>query len=163
MGIPIFSFSGYSNTGKTTYIEKLVARLKSCNIRVGVLKHDSHGFEIDHKGKDSWRFSQAGADMVAIVSDAKFAVVEQRGRSLEDALAVFHSVDVIITEGYKFSEYPRIAVYREASGNELTGKPEEFFAIVTDKTFDTDTPQFPLDDPAPLAEFLLSRINVEQI
>ncbi len=159
MGIPVISFAGYSNTGKTTYIEKLVAKLKAWDIRIGVIKHDSHGFEIDHKGKDTWRFSQAGAEMVAIVSNEKFAVIEQRGCSLDDALKVFHDVDVIITEGYKFCEYPKIAVYRGASGNELAGPPDEFIAIVTDTKLDTDTPQYPLDDPEPLAEFILAYIR----
>ena len=162
MNIPMYSFAGYSNTGKTTFLEKLVAEFKSRGLRVGMLKHDSHGFEIDHEGKDTWRFSQAGADMVAIASDKKFAVIEQRGRDLESALEAFYDVDIVITEGYKFRDYPKLAVYREASGNGLAGSPEEFLAIVTDTKLDTDVPQFPLDDPKPTADFLIEHMRSKE-
>jgi len=155
MHVPLYSFSAFSNTGKTTFIEKLVAELKSRNLRVAVLKHDSHGFEMDREGKDTWRFTQAGADMVAIVSDRQTAVLENRKLTREDALSFFHDVDVILTEGYKFADCPKIAIYREASGNGLAGEPEDFEAIVTDAPFDTKVPQFPLDDVLPFAEYLL--------
>lgn len=159
MNIPMYSFAGYSNTGKTTFIEKLIAEFKSRGIRVGVLKHDSHGFQMDHEGKDTWRFSQAGADMVAIASNTQFAVIENRGVSLEDALEAFHDVDLIITEGYKFRDHPKIAVYREASGNGLAGDPSEFLAVVTDTKLDLAIPQFPLDDPIPTADFIIANMK----
>ena len=161
MSVPMIAFAGFSNTGKTTYIEKLVAYLKSEGLRVGVLKHDSHGFQMDREGKDTWRFTQAGADMVAIVSDVQTAVLENRKIELKEAVTFFHDVDILITEGYKFADCPKIAVYREASGNPLAGKPEDFEAIVTDTPFDCDTPQFPLDDVEPLAGFLIKKLHLK--
>ena len=62
--IPVISFIGRSGVGKTTYLEKLITELKSRNYRVGVIKHDIHGFEMDRPGKDTWRHAQAGADVV---------------------------------------------------------------------------------------------------
>ncbi|MCD8374435.1 MAG: molybdopterin-guanine dinucleotide biosynthesis protein B, partial [Oscillospiraceae bacterium] len=76
--IPCFTFVAYSNTGKTTYIERLIAELKSRGVRVGALKHDAHEFEIDKPGKDSWRFARAGADVVAVASATKAAVMDYR-------------------------------------------------------------------------------------
>lgn len=66
MGIPVLTFTAYSNTGKTTYLEKLIPCLKSAGLRIAVIKHDAHDFQADIEGKDSWRFAQAGADIVAV-------------------------------------------------------------------------------------------------
>ena len=158
MSIPLYSFAAFSNTGKTTFIEKLIIELKSRGLRVGVLKHDAHNFDIDKEGKDSWRFSQAGADMVAVSSEKQTAIIEHRTLGIEEAVAAFHDVDIILTEGYKFSGYPKIAVFRKASGNGLAGKPEDFQAIVTDTPLDCDVPQFPLDDVKPLADYLVKQL-----
>ena len=68
MGIPVLTFTAYSNTGKTTYLEKLIPCLKSAGLRIAVIKHDAHDFQADIEGKDSWRFAQAGADIVAVAS-----------------------------------------------------------------------------------------------
>ena len=72
-GIPVLGFAAYSGTGKTTLIERLVGSLKARGLRVAVIKHDGHDFEIDRRGKDSWRFTQAGADISVISSMAKTA------------------------------------------------------------------------------------------
>ena len=80
--IPLIAFSAYSGAGKTTLIEKLIVELKAQGLRLAVVKHDGHDFEIDHEGKDSWRFAQAGADMTVICSDERTAVIEQRGSDL---------------------------------------------------------------------------------
>ena len=72
MGIPVLTFTAYSNTGKTTYLEKLIPCLKSAGLRIAVIKHDAHDFQADIEGKDSWRFAQAGADIVAVASKRQF-------------------------------------------------------------------------------------------
>ena len=75
MNIPVIGFAAYSGTGKTTLIEKLLRRLKEKGFRVAVIKHDAHDFDIDREGKDSWRFTQAGADIMLISSEKKTAVI----------------------------------------------------------------------------------------
>ena len=119
--IPAFSVVGKSNTGKTTLIEKLLPELKRRGYRVATVKHDVHGFEIDHEGKDSWRHRQAGADVVVIASPDKMAMIEAlSGESpLEDILARVRGVDLIITEGFKRGPMPKIEVLRSARSMDL--------------------------------------------
>ena len=100
-GIPVLVFAGYSGNGKTTLIAKVLQKLKERGLQVAVIKHDGHDFEIDHEGKDSWRFSKAGADISIVSSAARTAYVEQRGRTLEDLLRMVHDVDLILVEGFK--------------------------------------------------------------
>ena len=136
--IPIYSVVAYSGTGKTTLLEKLIAELKSRGLRVAVIKHDAHEFDIDHEGKDSWRFTRAGADVTVVASESKAAIMENRPVTLESLLGKITDVDVILTEGYKSGKWPKIAVMRSATGKPLPIPAEECFAIVTDVDADDD-------------------------
>jgi molybdopterin-guanine dinucleotide biosynthesis protein B len=156
MSVPIYSIVGFSGSGKTTFLEKLIAELKRRNLRLGVVKHDAHRFEIDREGKDTWRFSHAGADVVAITSSEKAALIEQRELSLSDMVERIRDVDLILTEGYKLGDQPKIAIYRTASGKPLPGPDNSFFAIVTDANLDTQVPCFGLDDSAGVADLILA-------
>src|SRR6056297_805103 len=116
---PVVSIvAGQSGTGKTTLIEGLVPYLKERAYRVGVLKHDVHRFEIDKKGKDSYRFSEAGADTVVVSSAEKVAMIKQleREMSLDEILDLFSDVDIILIEGYKNNAFSKIEVFREEAG-----------------------------------------------
>lgn len=155
---PVVSFVAWSGTGKTTYLEKLVAELKSRGLRVAVLKHDAHEFEVDKPGKDSWRFTQAGADVTIVASATHAAILENRPVSAEELAARVTGVDLILTEGYKHGPWPKVGVNRAATGKGLPLPAEECLAVVTDAPPDTNTPCFPLDDPAPMAEFLIQQI-----
>jgi len=155
MKIPVISIIGYSGSGKTTLIEKLLPVLKGRGVRVGVIKHDSHHFEIDYEGKDTWRFTQAGADIVAIASQEKSVVMVSRELDLDAMCAAFTDVDIILTEGYKAGDKPKIEVHRAATGKPMYEKPENLLAIVTDVNLETDTPCFSMDDVEELVEFLL--------
>ena len=156
--VPIFSVVAYSGTGKTTLIEKLVFELKSRGLRVAVIKHDAHEFDIDHEGKDSWRFTRAGADVTVVVSETKAAVIESRPVPLETILGKITDVDIIITEGYKSGALPKIAVQRCATGKPLPLPAAECFAIVTDGAEYPGVPCFGLDDARGLADLLTSGI-----
>ena len=155
--IPVYSVVAYSGTGKTTLIEKLVEELKSRGLRVAVIKHDAHDFDIDHEGKDSWRFSRAGADVTVLVSSTKAAVIENRPVTLEALLNRITDVDIIITEGYKSGSMPKIAVQRNAAGMPLPVPPNECIAIMTDCQAHEGVPCFSLDDVSGLADFLMKR------
>ena len=130
--IPVFSVVAFSGTGKTTLIEKLVRELKQRGLRVAVVKHDAHEFEIDREGKDSWRFTKAGADVTAIVSATKAAIMENRAVTIEALLEKITDVDIIITEGYKAGPWPKIAVMRAATGKPLPIPMEDCIAVITD-------------------------------
>ena len=154
--IPVFSVVAFSGTGKTTLIEKLVTELKSRGVRVAVIKHDAHEFEIDREGKDSWRFTRAGADITVVVSGSKAAIIENRPVTLEALLAKITDVDIILTEGYKSGGWPKIAVQRSGTGKPLPVPPEECFAIVTDSAAYPGVPCFTLDDVRGLADLLIT-------
>lgn len=153
--IPIVSVVGKKNSGKTTFLEKLIPELRRRGYRVGTLKHDVHGFEIDHPGKDTWRMAQAGADAVAISSPERLAIISRRDREapMEAVAAAFgDSVDIMLTEGYKRSGAPKVEVSRRAISDSLLCTEDELIAIVSDQPFDLQTPQFDLDDAAGVAQ-----------
>ena len=156
--IPVVTFAAWSGTGKTTYLEKLVAELKRRGLRVAVLKHDAHEFEVDKPGKDSWRFTRAGADVTIVASATHAAILENRPVSAEELVQRVTGVDLILTEGYKYGPWPKVGVCRAATEKGLPLPAEDCLALVTDVPLSAAVPQFPLDDPAPMAEFLISRV-----
>lgn len=159
--IPVIAFAAWSGAGKTTLIEKIILRLKEYGLRVAVMKHDAHRFEIDHEGKDSWRFAHAGADITIISSAEKTAMVEQRQRTFRENLSLIHDVDLILVEGYKQEAVPRIGICRQATGKGLPHPVEDYIAVVTDdKTLETGcVPAFSLDDIEGITEFILRYIQ----
>ena len=161
--IPIYSIVAFSGTGKTTLLVKLVAELKARGLRVAVVKHDAHEFDIDHEGKDSWRFTQAGADVTVVASGSKAAIMENRPVPIESLLERITDVDVILTEGYKSGTWPKIAIQRGATGKPLPIAAEDCLAIVTDVRTDTGTPCFGLDDICGLADFIISDTKLKSI
>lgn len=153
---PVFSFIAWSGTGKTTYLERLTAELKARGLRVAVLKHDAHRFDIDREGKDSQRFAAAGADVVAIADGEKWALMEYRPVSFDGILAKITDVDLILAEGWHSEARNPIVVYRAASGKPPKLDPRTCLAAVSDVPLETgDRPLFPLDDPSPMAEYLI--------
>lgn len=132
-GIPVLGLSAYSGTGKTTLMEKLIAALTGRGLRVGAVKHDGHDFDIDHPGKDSWRFTQAGAAVTAVTSAEKTALIRQAGSSLEEILAQVGEVDIILVEGWKDSGISRIGLCRKAVGKDFPSPVERYVALVTDR------------------------------
>ena len=159
--IPVIAFAAWSGTGKTTLIEKLIRELKSRGLRLAVIKHDGHKFEIDHEGKDSWRFAQAGAEITMISSAEKTAYIEQGDLSLEQLLGMVHNVDLILVEGYKNKDLPQIGIARAETGKGFTAEPEHFIALVSDMELETDIPCFGLNDINAIADFILERTTMK--
>lgn len=158
--IPVVSIIGRSNCGKTTYLEKLIAEMKRRGYKVAVIKHDVHGFEIDRPGKDTWRHAQAGADVVCISSPQKMAMIKKVEQELPlDAVTGYITdVDIIFTEGYKREGRRKVEVFRREACIEPLYGPAELLAMVTDTVFYDDVPHFPLNDPAPMADFLIANV-----
>lgn len=157
-GIPVFSVVAYSGTGKTTLLEKLIPLLKERGLRVAVVKHDAHRFQVDREGKDSWRLTQAGADVTVLTNQERSVVMENRPTPLDGLLDRIRDVDLILTEGYKHGDWPKILLHRRATGKPLPLAPEECMAVLTDEKLQTDTPCYPLDAVEAVAELICSRL-----
>jgi len=156
LSVPVVSVVGKSNAGKTTFLEKLIRELKRRGYRVATIKHDRGGFEIDQPGKDTWRHAQAGSDVVVISSPEKIALIRrvEAELSLDEIVAILPPVDIVLTEGYKAGNKPKIEVVRQAIAHELLSAERELIAIVTDQPFATAVPQFGLDDASGVADLL---------
>ena len=162
--IPVISIvGGKSNSGKTTLLEKLIREAKCRGWRVATLKHDVHGFEMDQPGKDTWRHDRAGADVVAISSPQRIAVLERVSddQPLDEVLARIRGVDVIFTEGYKHANKPKIEVFRSAVHQELFSKLEELIAIASDIEFNNGIPCFGLDDVRGICDLIEEKFGIK--
>lgn len=152
--VPIITFAAWSGTGKTTYLEKLVPRLKAYGLRVGVLKHDGHGFDMDTPGTDTDRLTRSGADAVAISSPGGFAYLEWRPMDLEETIRHFEGVDLVLTEGYKGGPFSlRSPCTDRRRGKSLAVPPDSCLAVVSDTCLDVPCPLFPRMIPTPWQHF----------
>lgn len=159
--IPAIAFAAWSGTGKTTLVEKLIIELKARGLRVAAVKHDAHRFEIDKEGKDSWRFSHAGAEVTVVSSPEKTALIETRPHSLRELLSMIHDVDIILVEGWKNESLPKIGICRRATGEGLPAPAESYAAVVTDMEMENcPVPCFGLDEISAIADFVLENAKV---
>lgn len=165
---PVISFVARSGTGKTTFLAKLIPELKARGLRVGVLKHHAHASPFDVPGKDTYRLAQAGADVVVGACAVQVAVfLQEDGAADLDGVIARHfgGLDLVLAEGFKRGDYPKIEIHRTAGGP-LLGKllcgPGELMALVTDKPFANNLPQFDLEDAAGMADFLQTWLRGNQ-
>jgi molybdopterin-guanine dinucleotide biosynthesis protein B len=156
--VPIVSIVGKSNSGKTTLIEKLIPELTRRGYRVATVKHDLHGFEVDRKGKDSWKHRRAGAHTTVISSPKQLALIRtmDHDATLEEIGSRFiQDVDIIISEGYKKDTQPKVEVFRkEAHRKPLCTKADRLVALLSNQHFDLGVPCLDLDDVQGLADIL---------
>ena len=157
----VLGFSGYSGSGKTTLVEKLIRILKSQGLRVSVIKHDAHDFQIDKEGKDSYRFREAGADEVFISSGSKSARISNSPRSLNDTLSECTDSDIVLIEGYKYADIKKIGIALKQRGYELPCPVSDYEAIVTDDPpyfrGEKSIPVFHRDDAESLAAWIAEK------
>lgn len=158
--IPVYTIAAWSGTGKTTFLEQLLPRLKQRGLRVAVIKHDAHGLVFDASGKDSHRLARAGADLVVAAGPGQTVFLRQEQLEPRQIVEQISHVDLILTEGYKFGPYPKIGLFRSDSGRPLPGAAEDFAAIVTDVPQDTAVPCFHPSDIDGVADWLLAQIGV---
>jgi molybdopterin-guanine dinucleotide biosynthesis protein MobB len=155
--LPIVSIVGKSQSGKTVLMEQLIAEFKRRGYKVAALKHSHGGMEIDHPGKDSWRFAQAGSDAVFVSSPDKLAFIKNLNHDLniEEIMPILGpEFDLILAEGFRKSKTPKIEVHRKELGDDLLCSPEELSAIVTDGSLDIDIAQLPWGDTVAVADFI---------
>jgi len=154
---PAVCFVGKSGSGKTTLIEKLIPELKRRKLFVGTVKHHAHsGFEIDKEGKDTWRHARAGSDHVVIAAPDKIASIIKIARemSLSEIVRSMVDLDLILVEGYKKSDFPKIEVIRGKAGKEPICTGREVIALVSDLPSPFPVPAFGLEDVVGIADFL---------
>lgn len=157
--IPMVGFIGRSNSGKTTLIEKVLRELRGRGYRLATIKHHHQDFFIDQEGKDTWRHAQAGAETVVLAAPTKVAMVKQvtEEMPLVDVAALITGVDLIIVEGYKQEQYPKIEVVRSAIQTEPVCRPADLLAVVSDIPLTLGIPWFFLNDSVGLADFIIEK------
>lgn len=131
----IVAVSGVKNSGKTTFLEKLIGELTMRGHRIAVVKHDGHDFQGDVERTDTYRLRQAGAYGCGIFSASKWMVIkEQSGVSEQRLIEEFPEADIILLEGLKNSTYPKFEVIRKKVSNESICNKESLLGIITDST-----------------------------
>jgi molybdopterin-guanine dinucleotide biosynthesis protein B len=158
----IISIVGKSSSGKTTLLEKLIAELKRRGHKVAIVKHSHHADPLDTAEKDTWRFTQAGSELSAINSLDHLAIYRRMDHFFdpqEISSFILWDYDIILTEGFKGSPYPKIEVHRAAQGKELLTEPQQLLAVVTDEPLQLKAPQYSHDDVSGVADLVEGRIN----
>ena len=153
---------GKSDSGKTTFIERLLPELIALGLRVGTVKHHAHTADIDHEGKDSWRHGRAGASAYVVSSPSQLAYVARTDEEVPLATIArrfFEGFDLVVAEGYKASAPHRVELFRVAAGHQtpLCG-PGEAMALITDAPLEHEH-RFALDDARGMARFLAARLD----
>ena len=165
---PVIGVAAYSGTGKTTLLRRIIPLLRAQGIRVGLIKHAHHSFELDRPGKDSYELRKAGASQTIVASARREAWVREKeaesepdldellGRLDQDAL------DLILVEGFKKTACPKLELYR-AGVDEPPMYPDDpdIIAVVSDcrLPIPTDLPVLDINEPEEVARFLCARLD----
>ncbi|MEC5396328.1 molybdopterin-guanine dinucleotide biosynthesis protein B [Uliginosibacterium sp. H1] len=161
----VFGFAGWSGSGKTTLIEGVLPLLLRRGLRVSLIKHTHHGFDIDRPGKDSFRFREAGAGEVMLAGAQRWALMrelrDEAQPSLADLLARMSPCDLVLVEGFKSAELPKIEVHRPALGKPfLHGEFPNVVAVASDASLDVDLPLLDLNHHDDVAAFVLNETGL---
>jgi len=165
----VIGLAGWSGAGKTTLLTRLIPHLRESGLRVSVIKHAHHTFDVDVPGKDSWRHRQAGAEEVLVSSANRWALMHElrgaREPHLPELLAKLARVDLVIVEGYKSEPHRKIEVHRADNGKPpLFPTDAGIVGVVSDVAVETDLPTVHLDDIAGVAAMVRrSAISVEDL
>jgi len=158
--LKVFGIAGFSGSGKTTLLEKLIPEFNARGLRVSVIKHTHHRFDLDKPGKDSWRHREAGAEEVLVLSGDRWVLMhELRGApepTLDAQLAIMSDVDLVLIEGFKAAPVPKVEVHRPAHGKTpLWPENPHVVAVATDGDIQAPMPVLDLNDTRSIAQFIL--------
>ena len=162
----VWGVVGWKNSGKTGLMERLVAEFVARGFSVSTIKHAHHGFDVDQPGKDSYRHRDAGASEVLLSSRKRFALMaEHRGASepeLKDLLTKLAPVDLVLVEGYKRDQHPKVEAHRSETKNSLIATEDTTVrAIASDAGAIVEgRPTFELDDTGSIADFIASELGL---
>lgn len=153
---PVVSVVGWSNSGKTTFLVQLVRELKARGYRVGTIKHHHGEVDVDKPGKDTWRHARAGADAVALAGASGFVLFKKQagGGVLDEIARLMPDMDIIITEGFKAENKPKIEVRRREINPEPAVPGEELVALVDESGAEGEVPCFGPGDFRGVADLL---------
>jgi molybdopterin-guanine dinucleotide biosynthesis protein B len=163
----IFGFAGWSGSGKTTLIEKLIPRFAGAGLRVSLIKHAHHTFDVDHPGKDSYRHRHAGASEILVTSSRRWVLMhELRGAhepSFEEHVKRVSPCDLLIVEGFKFAPIPKLEVWRAVTEEPLLHPNDpHIVAVASDSKVATKLPVLDLNDDAAIAAFIISHLKLNE-
>lgn len=163
--IPILGFAAFSGTGKTTLLTKLIPLLKNAGLRIALIKHSHHDFEIDKPGKDSYRLREAGATPVMLVSSHRRAIITEfttiKEPKLDDQLLMIDQseLDLILVEGFKAEKFPKIELHRPSLEKPLIyPNDSSIIAIATDTDYKNQGVLTDLDinNPQQISDYILN-------
>ena len=160
----IIGIAGYSGSGKTTLIEKVIPLLVAEGLRVSLVKHAHHTFDVDQPGKDSYRHRHAGAQEVLVTSSRRWVLMhELRGAAepgLDGQLERLSPCDLVIVEGFKHAPIPKLEVWRRVTGEPLLHPQDKHIvAVASDAKVETKLPLLDLNDVAGVARFILTYLK----
>ena len=160
-----FGFAGWSGSGKTTLIEKLIPIFVKRGLRVSLVKHAHHTFDVDHPGKDSYRHRQAGASEILVTSSRRWVLMhELRGAaepSFEEQVRHFAPCDLLLVEGFKYAPIPKLEVWRAETGEALLHPNDaHIVAVASDQKIETKLPLLDLNDVEGIAAFVLGHLKL---
>lgn len=161
----IIALVGKSGSGKTTLLEKLIAELKQRGHKVAIVKHSHHANDLDTAEKDTWRFTRAGTELSAINSLDHLAIyrkIDHYFDPQEISNFVLWDYDILLTEGFKGSPYPKIEVHNAKQGKELLTDINQLLAVVTDEPLDIPVPQFTREDVSGIADLIEKKIKADE-
>lgn len=171
MTMNVWQIIGYKNSGKTTLISMLIPFFKARGFRTVVIKHDVHGFTLDHPGTDTNEFHEAGADAVAITSPYRTALIREEGVSLEELIQQFQGYDLILVEGFKLEAYPKLLLLRSHEDVELLDQVNNVRGLVFNPDMDKNAelllafqrsslvPMFNWNEPMEIAKWMWQEMN----
>ena len=162
----VLAVSGVKNSGKTALIARILPVLTSYGLKVATIKHDGHDFEADVPGTDTWQHMAAGAYGTAIFSTQKYMVVKQQKNTLpEQLIECFPEADLILLEGFKYSDFPKIEVIRKENSEESVCQGHHLIGIASDLTKEElksnikEVPVFDINDEKAVSEFIMNLLK----
>ena len=161
----VFGIVGWKNSGKTGLLERLVDDITNRGFAVSTMKHAHHNFDVDQKGKDSFRHRKAGAHQVLLSSDARWVLMTEQRESqkptMEEQLRKMDPVDLVLIEGFKTNDHLKIETYRSVTGQKLIAPSDKnIIAVATNDKVDTVVPTLNLDDTKTIADFVLKTVGL---
>ncbi len=160
--LPVIGFAACSGTGKTTLLARLLPLLSAHGLRIGMIKHSHHDFEIDQPGKDSYRLREAGAQQMLIASPHRTVWIAENRQPCEPQLDELirrletDKLDLVLVEGFRHVAFPKIELHRAATGKPLLFPGDtSIIAVASDEPIDTALPCMDINDPQEIAGFIL--------